>query len=215
MEATAGYLIIHQVFLLRRCLFFPHLDDVCTNEGSDPRLPIVAFFLNTDTRGCFSSPSGKQSFPLEKGAQSAFSTVIEQPQWLGSRPCVVSTRRACTRWDTFLCLILRYIGSSRDLKVCSQVRRLLKQLHVGLRQLTVGQLLRRLGDEPRRPLRSQPRLCTRRNWSLTRSSLKRVEDFDKQVPSVTMREYSVVLGAAGWFRGFRQAMERAMAGIAE
>ena len=36
--------------------------------------------------------------------------------------------------------------------------------------LSVGRPRRRLRDEPRRPARSQPRLCTRRDGSLTRSS---------------------------------------------
>ena len=45
--------------------------------------------------------------------------------------------------------------------------------------------------------------------------LKRVEDFDKQVHSITMREDSFVLGGDGWFRDFRQAMEKVITAIAE
>ena len=90
-------------------------------------------------------------------------------------------------------------------------KRMLKLLQVCLRHLTVGSLRRRPGGEQWRPVRSQPSFCTRRNGSLKGSR----EDFDKQVHSITMREDSLVLGADGWFRDFRQAMERAIAGIAD
>ena len=45
--------------------------------------------------------------------------------------------------------------------------------------------------------------------------LKNVEDIDKQVLSITIREDSLVLGADGWFRDYRQAVKRVIAGIAE
>ena len=45
--------------------------------------------------------------------------------------------------------------------------------------------------------------------------LKGVEDSDNQVHSTTVRADSLVLGAHGWFRDFRQAMEGVIAGIAE
>ena len=43
--------------------------------------------------------------------------------------------------------------------------------------------------------------------------LQSVEDFDMQVHSITVRKES--LGADEWFRDFRQAMKRVIAGIAE
>ena len=43
--------------------------------------------------------------------------------------------------------------------------------------------------------------------------MKSVEDSDKQVHSITMCVDSLVLGADGWLRDFRQAMERATAWI--
>ena len=45
--------------------------------------------------------------------------------------------------------------------------------------------------------------------------LKSVEDFDKQVHSITMREDSLMLGADEWFRDFRQAVERTVAWVAQ
>ena len=74
---------------------------------------------------------------------------------------------------------------------------------------TVGRL-RRLHDEQWRTARSQRRLCTRRNGSRTKS----LTTCRRAWRTLTSRS-TASLGADGWFRDFRQVMERAIAGSAE
>ena len=71
----------------------------------------------------------------------------------------------------------------------------------------VAETSRRLAVEASKKSAETLHMAQRESHEVFDKLLESVDDFDKQVHSITMSEDSLLLGVHGWFRDFRQAME--------